>query len=152
MCNIIYRCSTLYKAYREKLYIREKNKDCWIKQAYNLLNLLNVDITAMNLSKTISECTLYFKQSFHAFWNKIVNIDERKGNCGNKLRTYRQFKQYLCEEKYVTLISSKPIRRNIPAVRRSAHKLNIEQLCYTSIQARMPPEQRLCSQCNLKET
>ena len=120
ICNIIYHCSTLYKAYRESLNLREKNKDGWIKQAYNLLNLLNVDITAMDrpyhLSKTISECTPNFKQSFHAF------CDERKGNS------------------------------NITALRLSAHKLNIEQLCYTSIQATIPPEQRLCSLFNLKET
>jgi hypothetical protein len=104
-----------------------------------------------HLSKTISECKLNFKQCFYAFWNKKVNDDERKGSYGNKLRTYRQFKQYPCEEKYLTLVSSKPIRRNITALRLSAHRLNIEQMRYSSIDARIPPEQRLCSQCNLKE-
>jgi hypothetical protein len=43
----------------------------------------------------------------------VVDYDEKKTNYGNKLRTYRQFKQSPSEEKYLTSLPTKTDRRYV---------------------------------------
>ena len=75
---------------------------------------------------------------------------ERKANHGNKLRTYRTFKNDFKTESYVKYCTNESHRTALARFRLGAHHLNIETQRY--IKPRIPPENRICNNCDIGET
>ena len=73
-------------------------------------------------------------------YNQIIHI------CGNKLRTYRTFKNTYITEPYVHIITQKKFRSAYAKFRCGVAPINID-LCRYGL-ARIPVEERLCSHCN----
>ena len=65
---------------------------------------------------------------------------------GNKLRTYRTFKNTYSTEPYVRIIAQKKFRSAYAKFRCGVAPINIE-LCRYRL-ARIPVEERVCSHCN----
>ena len=65
---------------------------------------------------------------------------------GNKLRTYRTFKNTYSTEPYVRIIAQKKFRSAYAKFRSGVAPINIE-LCRYGL-ARIPVEERVCSHCN----
>ena len=65
---------------------------------------------------------------------------------GNKLRTYRTFKNTYSTEPYVRIIAQKKFRSAYAKFRCGVGQINIE-LCRYGL-ARIPVEERVCSHCN----
>jgi hypothetical protein len=83
------------------------------------------NIRNKHLSKILTDVKVKLKFNFHLIWNNKINAVDRRKNHGNKLRTYRQFKQTHQKKTYLTKL------------RLSDHKLNIELLRY--VPNRKPP-------------
>ena len=75
--------------------------------------------------------------------------DNRKGNLGNKLRTYRQFKNTFQMEPYLLEVKSLNLRKKLTQLRVGSHHLHIETGRH-SIPYKDPSD-RICSHCNLQE-
>ena len=89
------------------------------------------------------------KDTFIIAWKNDLFSDFRKKNHGNKLRTYRTFKSKFGTEAYLIKCNNVFHRKYLARFRLSAHNLNIERLRYIS--PRVPPEDRICNQCNRNE-
>ena len=77
-------------------------------------------------------------------WKSELFNDKRHNSCGNKLRTYRLFKDQFVFEPYLNWGTYN--QRNIlTKFRISSHKLKIEKGRYMNI----PAERRICRLCNL---
>ena len=57
---------------------------------------------------------------------KLDLFDDRDTRKGNKLRTFRQFRNAIKQEKYLSHIPNINVRKNITKLRLSAHNLPIE--------------------------
>ena len=90
------------------------------------------------------------KNEFIKGWKTDLFDDSRKGSYGNKLRTYRTFKNEFYAETYLN-IENPIIRKSIARLRLSSHNLHIETGRYLSGPKRLEPKDRLCKQCNIIE-
>ena len=102
----------------------------WYKSIKCLLKFINESpesalsrSTSFITKKTVQFCASEFKLG----WRNELNNDARANNGGNKLRTYRKFKNTLYTEPYLRNIQ----RFNIARLRLSSHKLQIEVGRYT---------------------
>ena len=68
---------------------------------------------------------------------------------GNKLRTYRTFKENYGEEQYIRIITPKKYRSTYAKFRCGVAPINIETCRYGL--NRVPVNERLCETCNLVE-
>ena len=81
------------------------------------------------------------------WYNKIFNdINNSKRNGGNKMRTFRIFKNIAYEQYLNIRLFEK--RKFITKFRISAHKLKIETGRYNSYNCYIKAEDRKCIQCN----
>ena len=127
-------------------------KPTWLKIVKNLLHSVGKDLRSIRgnerqIIKTVSD-KLY--TSFKSEWTKLLNSDSRTdGISGNKLRTYRTFKESFGQEEYLGLVQNKAKRRTLTKLRLSDHKLHIETGRHVSLPNRLPASQRLCQFCCL---
>ena len=92
------------------------------------------------------------QSKFKDYWSKLINNDLSKhGKGGNKLRTYRMFKQNFTQEAYLQLPDFCS-RRALAQLRISAHKLRIESDRFNGKNYYIPPNQRICTNCSLDMT
>ena len=70
---------------------------------------------------------------------------------GNKLRSYRLFKESFNTESYLDMCKNEVHRSNICRLRISCHNLFIETGRYRTGTQRLKPEERICSFCNLNQ-
>ncbi len=93
------------------------------------------------------------KHSFDNYWHNMIHNDisltSKSG--GNKLRTFRKFKQVISYEKYLDLNDIER-RKNITKLRISAHKLRIETERFNNKNSYIPPEVRFCKSCEANKT
>lgn len=83
-------------------------------------------------------------EQFHYNWNETINRDTaRYGNGGNKLRTYKTFKNEFKTEHYVKIILPSKHRSAFSKFRAGVAPLRIE----TGRFERLPEQQRLCPFC-----
>ena len=132
------RCKTWFHRV-EKLFIS-------IERAY-LLGAENVNIRSVLLSIEAELMTI-----FDNAWKEKLNATSSiRGNvqCGNKLRTYSQFKQEYETEQYVTIITRKFYRSAYAKFRCRVAPIKIKTCRYGL--NRVSVEQRLCDECNLIE-
>ena len=98
-------------------------------------------ISKSALVKAIKDSSL---ERYKTQWIDSVNNDRsRNGQSGNKLRSYRLFKQSFSTEKYVTLILPRKHRAAFCKFRAGVAPLRIE----TGRYERLPVDQRLCPFC-----
>jgi hypothetical protein len=93
------------------------------------------------------------KINFESYWKKLlltdISLSCKKG--GNKLRTYRLFKQSFASENYLNLAC--PAKRKCMAqFRLSAHRLKIETDRFSCKNKYIPPEERICEHCNMNKS
>ena len=88
--------------------------------------------------------------------NKIIeNFNgtflDRIKNCGlgKKLRTYNTFKQIIIFEPYLDFIENTNLRKIYSKFKLNSHDLETERERYGAKST--PPDERLCSLCNLNE-
>ena len=137
----------LYNAYKDS--ITEQN--LWYQSISNLLNRVNLTpivAARRNVSFITSKIISLMKNDFIDGWKSELLNDTRIGNFGNKLRSYRTYKQVFMQEPYLTESNNSIVMKNLARLRLSAHKLHIETGRYKKGTERLKPEDRKCSFCN----
>ena len=142
--NMINKCTKAFY----KLWRSSKNANLSVKSLFHLY-----DHTIKPILVYGSEVTFTFnlkkrmKDRFREHWKvRLMSNISKNGtpSTGNKLRTYRKFKNiYKCEP-YLEM-NSHNLRKNFCRFRISAHNLNIE----TGRHKNIPLKERLCTKCNL---
>ena len=125
------------------------SKRSWFKNIFNMTKLILVDKDHLQLYPRFYTNKLHsiMKDKFIEGWRIDLFCDKRKSNYGNKLRTYRLFKNVFRREDYLQQCTNTVHRSAYTRFRLSAHRLNIETLRYSK--PRILPEDRLCSNCTL---
>ena len=144
----------LQGSFKENTKMLGHNKTCYLSTVKNILHKLNLDFIFENpdkfkirfIKKTVSEkLKLLFDNQFTA---DLYN-DKRQNDNGNKLRTFRKYKNVIEEEKYLALVNNWNARRNITKMRISAHNLPIEAGRHKR-NGKVPINERVCDLCNTK--
>ena len=149
------KTSILYDCFLSNLESMGENSDCWLKNIKILCENLGLNHLWENygtkhekrdtkISRTIFE-EIYLKQ-----YNKDLFDNERPSNPeqGNKLRTFRLFKDNYQQEKYLNLIQDINIRKQFTRLRISAHNLMIEKGRHRRPKP-LPVDKQICRYCNL---
>jgi hypothetical protein len=108
------------------------------------------DITLHVSSMIAKKVLLNLQDLYIEYWKLKLSDDIRQGSGGNKLRTYRTFKQSFRQEDYLTDVVNKLHRRDLTRLRLSSHTLHIETGRYTSGR-RVEAKDRLCQYCDMRE-
>jgi hypothetical protein len=139
----------LHCAYMETM--QQNAKGSWFLNVKNMLQLISekLDLYQQNHMVYTSKLKMALKQLYKKGWKEELFCDTRKGNFGNKLRTYRTYKSDFRTEEYLWKCYNTAHRKAIARFRLSAHKLNIESLRYA--RPRIEPQDRLCTNCNINE-
>lgn len=123
------------------------NKKCWYSCVEHLLKYLDTEMKTLMKNKKLSKSLIYKKLllKYNIIWNSEL-FNNRNGKIsGNKLRTYRTFKNNISLEKYLSVLKEDQ-RILFTKFRISAHKLEIEKGRYSGLRV----EERLCKLCNLE--
>ena len=89
------------------------------------------------------------RKNFEAFWYENITTEFTKNKAGgNKLRTYKIFKQNFGFESYLNIANSS-LRKEIARFRISAHRLKVETGRFDGKNKYVPPSERLCQNCSL---
>ena len=89
------------------------------------LNLERQDLSLPKM-KFVHKVKVLLKDAFINKWTHDLYDDTRKNTMGNKLRTYRLFKNNFRMEQYLLVIKSAKLKKNLTQLRVSSHKLHIE--------------------------
>lgn len=136
----------LNNAYQASKELAQKGYNSWMQNIYALLKFLNMTEEHIltlkgNLNKIIKK-KLSIK--FSETWKTKLFENKRKNKKhGNKLRTYRLFKDNYKFEKYLTILSQQQ-RNCFTKFRIGCHKLEIERGRYFNIDE----DKRICKLCN----
>jgi hypothetical protein len=119
-----------------------------------------LDITGLHLPQHInavprflSNLRGHLKAEFVQYWHNLVNTEYSR-SCnkgGNKLRTYKLYKQIFKQEPYLD-IPNRPHQKALAQFRMSAHRLNIETGRFNGKNQYIPPTDRICHKCSLNKT
>ena len=145
----------LKACYLENVNLINKGKKCWLGQLKNIiLDKLNLPEIWYNLGckltdKQLTIMTNCIKSIYKTHWTKYISRQDKGQNGGNKLRTYKEFKNHFCTENYLSLMDDQYARKYFTRLRSSAHHLRIETGRHTI--PRTPVENRLCRSCKLIE-
>ena len=146
------------KHFYQNLYIENNYRDiCPLIRMREQLKLLIGDTNLINRNNTGKDYYKSLKKklitSFNNYWYELLRTDISMSNSagGNKLRTYRKFKNSIEFEEYLSLNNPEK-RKLIARFRLSSHKLKIESGRYNSRNMYVAPEQRLCDKCTLNKT
>ena len=145
----------IYQALQENKILNAQKQNCWLKKLLELAKTLKIGVISPDISKEemfrlIRNLRVKLISNFNQNWKADLTSNRPNATFGNKLRTYRSFKSYPSEEKYLSSLKAKEDRVILAKFRLSAHTLNIEKLRYTPRGQRIPPELRLCTLCDLK--
>ena len=132
------------EAFNVSRELYEKNKKSWYSCIIQLFEYFKIDRSKVICYKTtlkryINKILCY---KYKELWLKMLFNDQRNTTAGNKLRTYRLFKNNFNIEDYLNW-GSYSQRRLITKFRISSHKLEIERGRYLNI----PPNNRFCKLC-----
>ena len=120
-----------------------KNWACVIE---TLAQKFKISRQEINSEKKVTD-KLHFllKEQFIKKWTNDLFDDNRKGNIGNKLRTYRLFKTNVRLESYLLDIKSPKYKKKLTQLRLGSHHLHIETGRH-SIPYKEPSD-RICTYC-----
>ena len=90
-----------------------------------------------------------FGEYLHRHISSEISMSGKKG--GNKLRTYKLFKNSLAFEPYLKIANPEK-RRIIAQFRTGAHHLHIETVRFGHNNTYVPPDRRLCECCSMGQT
>lgn len=123
----------LHEAYKLSLSMYNSNQESFIGCIREIFKGLNLDYCFINqnqLTETfiINKVKYALKKKMHTLWLDKINSNFGRGNSksGNKLRTYKKFKNIFSFENYLN-IKSKTNRQIISKFRTSSHDLEIEK-------------------------
>ena len=139
----------LEAAFQESIVMSVEEKESWFNCIQKILKLLKLDYILKDSSKytknyIINKVKYSLKSKFIELWNKQLKNDNKKhAKVGNKLRTYRTFKNIYQQEPYLN-IGTQEQRKFFAKFRLSDHNLNIEKGRYFNLNI----EDRKCSLCN----
>lgn len=108
---------------------------------YNINNALSPKYICYKVRQALNE-------NYIQYWKD--KLFENPVKYGNKLRSYRTYKNTFQREEYLKL-NSKQLRGEFARLRLSAHDLQIERGRYVKGDKRKEPEERLCTCCTLDE-
>lgn len=138
----------LYEAIDMSQNMTQPNKESWmcnIRQIFKYLNMESLFEHHSNfkLNYIKGKVKNALKEKFNKIWENALKTNPRnKTNSGNKLRTYRKFKNIFMFEPYLN-INSQINRQIITKFRTSCHDLEIERGRYNGILAK----DRICQLC-----
>ena len=122
----------------------------WWKTILKVLKICGIEVdnvSSMSCSKMIRLITDAYKITFRQGWFDELSNDKRNECYGNKLRTYRTFKNKFSTEPYLHNCLNIINRKNISRLRMSCHRLHIETGRYVAKINRLEPEDRKCIYC-----
>ncbi len=122
--------SLLYDCYRSNVQNNTNGENCRLLFIENLANSSNFH-TELIMKKLTKKLKTYLENIFNQQFSKDLYNDTRNENEGNKLRTYRTFKDSISQEQYLRNIKSWNVRRSITKLGISLHNLKIETGCHT---------------------
>jgi hypothetical protein len=138
------------------VYIENMNnihcKNSWFQKVRFILKFVGIDearAKSMSSGKIINMIRAKFQEEFRDSWYKELYNDVRKGDNGNKLRSYRTYKNIFKQEDYLVECKNMQCLKYLARLRLSSHKLSIETGRYVSVKDRVKPENRICIHCNL---
>ena len=139
----------LLKAVNVSVNLDIDKGDSWINCCKAIFNYLNLDYLFKNFDKwstsqIISKVKFALKTKFNKLWHDKLNFDNTNNSTqpGNKLRTYKKFKQTFSFEPYL-LVGTKKQRLIMSKLRISAHDLTIERGRYLKLDIK----DRICPLC-----
>ena len=137
-------CSYLYAAYTE--IINMGTSGSWLQSIVKILEKSTVGIPDLHNANCGKEIINTIKrdmsEEFIKQWKSELFNDRGNAN-GNKLRSYRLYKNTFKMEEYLLQVSYKPYRSTLAKLRLSAHKLQIEIGRYVKNE-KVEPQNRLC--------
>ena len=136
----------LTNSYEESSKLHAENKISWVGCISALIKYLKIDENILkNVGKEPFKSLLLrkLKIKYQNIWKNEVFDDSRKKNFGNKLRTYRLFKNNFGIEKYLSIGNLKQ-QSSLCKFRISNHTLEIERGRYKNIKVK----DRICKLCN----
>jgi hypothetical protein len=136
--------SLLHDCYKSNIQSARNGEKCWISFIENIANKTDFH-SELNTKKAVKKTRLYLENTFEQQFHKDLYNDTRSHDEGNKLRTYRTFKDSIIQEEYLTEIKNRKIRQNITKLRISAHNLKIETGRHTRPKTIL--ENRTCDFC-----
>ncbi len=95
--------SLLYDCHRSNVRSNTNGKNCWLSFNENLANRSNFH-TEVSMKKLTKKLKTYLENAFDQQFSKDLYNDTRNENEGNKLRTYRTFKDTISQEQYLSNI------------------------------------------------
>jgi len=135
--------SLLQKAYNEMVNLNLDNS--WYTSMKSLLTKAGTIHNNPSLVTVINGIKPILEGQYLQFWRNKLFDDKNKAN-GNKLRSYRTYKNMFGKEEYLKL-QSKNLRGDFARLRLSAHKLHIETGRYANKTDRKEPHDRICTYC-----
>ena len=150
--------SLAYDCYMANIEMAEQGQNCWLLAIHKILNKCNMTHQAEHINtgnnyinKAFSKkIKLKLREIYHTQFTDDLFNDSRKNGEGNKLRTFRTFKQNICTENYLHLINDRNIRKNFSRLRTSAHNLPIEKGRHHRPH-KIPINERFCEHCDIRE-
>ena len=135
----------LSEALKVSKSLKSLNINSWYGSIESLMQYINIDVKKVKNMKIDLKSLIYskLKQKYNFVWRSEIYDDRKNKQGGNKLRTYRLFKDNISLEKYL-LILNEDERRVLTKFRVSAHNLEIEKGRYIGVQT----EDRICKLCN----
>ena len=127
--------------------LSDQNTKSWYSTTLSLLKYLKLDLRFVMNSKTNLKHFLYtkLKSNYNRLWFLSLHDDKINKDFGNKLRTYRLFKNNISLEPYLSMKNDEQ-RILLSKLRISNHNLEIERGRHRGLQAK----ERICKLC-LKE-
>ena len=137
--------------HKENMEMLKLGKSCWMQTIKDIMYKLDVQHLFSNPDKyRLSHVKRVISDRLRSVFDKqfvsVLYNDERTNNDGNKLRTFRQFKNSIGEEPYLSLIKNTNIRKNLCKLRISAHNLPVEAGRHRR-NGKVPLTERKCEQC-----
>ena len=152
--------SLAYDSYMANIEMAEQGQNCWLTSIHKILNKCNMTQQAEHVNINMSnkyinkafnkKIQFKLREIYHKQFTENLFDDIRRNGEGNKLRTFRTFKQNICTENYLHLIKDRNVRTNFSRLRTSAHNLPIEKGRHHRPQ-KIPISERFCDQCDSRE-
>ena len=119
--------SLIKEAFEESKTTFNINKDCWYGSIKSIFEYFDINPQHILKHKTCPKTYIMkkLKVKYDKIWGDILKDDKPNRHHGNKLRTYRLFKNNLCLEQYLMLENCKT--NILTKFRISAHDLEIEK-------------------------
>lgn len=134
----------LYHGYKANIDCISKGQKCWLSFIEKVANKSN-----FHSESHVNAASIKTKQYLQGLFDKQFECDlyndMRNSGEGNKLRTFRTFKNDISEEPYLSCILDRKVRHSISRLRMSAHNLKIETGRHSRPKTLL--NNRICSNC-----